>query len=194
MKENEILQRFQEILETAIPILEDLKKGFFTQKTSVIQDCERKFGDLLISRLPYAEKIVGEKEKDEAETKYVILLPTFQTIGLAIENLMYKMEAKVNSNILFSQKALSEIEELYGVMLEQLRDTKDYIATKNPNLKGSVKSHMEKTFKLIEELAIVHQNRLITGICMPQASYLYLDITDSLKRISRGLMDLTEKV
>lgn len=194
MKENEILQRFQEILETAIPILEDLKKGFFTQKTSVIQDCERNFSDLLISRLPYAEKIVGEKEKDEAETKYVILLPTFQTIGLAIENLMYKMEAKVNSNILFSQKALSEIEELYGVMLEQLRDTKDYIVTKNPNLKGSVKSHMEKTFKLIEELAIVHQNRLITGICMPQASYLYLDITDSLKRISRGLMDFTEKV
>ncbi len=194
MKEGEILQRFQEILDTAIPILEELKKGFFTQKVSLIQDCEKKFGDLLISRLPYAEKIVGEKEKDAAEKKYVLLLPTFQTIGLAIENLMYKMEARVHSNILFSQKALSEIQELYTIMQEQLRDTKDYITTKNPSLGESIKKHMEKIFKLIEEFSIIHQNRLITGICMPQASYLYLDITDSLKRISRGLTDLAEKV
>jgi Na+/phosphate symporter len=53
---------------------------------------------------------------------------------------------------------------------------------------------MEKMFKMIEELALVHQNRLITGICMPQASYLYLDITDSLKRITRGLVDFADKV
>ena len=194
MKEKEIFERLADILDTTIPILEELKKGFFTQKVSVIQDCEKKFGDLLISRLPYAEKIIGEKEKDEAEKKYVILLPTFQTIALAIENLMYKMEAKVHSNILFSQKALSEIQELYEIVQEQLRDTKDFLLTKNPGLKESIKNHMERMFKLIEEFSVIHQNRLITGICMPQASYLYHDMTDSLKRISRGFTDLREKV
>jgi Na+/phosphate symporter len=104
------------------------------------------------------------------------------------------MEAKVGSNILFSEKALSEIRDLYTIMQEQFRDTKDYVITKNPGLRDSIRQHMEKMFKAIEELAIVHQNRLITGICMPQASYLYLDITDSLKRISRGLVDFTDKV
>ena len=194
MDDKELMQRFLDVFETATPILDELKKGFFTQKAAVIQDCEKKFGDLLISRVPYVEKIIGEKEKSEADKKYVRLLPALQTIALAIENLMYKMEAKVGSNILFSEKALSEIRELYGLMQEQFRDTKDYIITGNPSLKGSIRQHMEKMFQVIEELAIVHQNRLITGICMPQASYLYLDITDSLKRISRGLVDFSEKV
>jgi len=194
MEQKELMRRFQEVFEEAIPILEELKKGFLTQKLTLIQDCEKKFGELIISRLPDAEKIIGEKEKDEAEKKYVALLPTFQTIAIAFENLMYKMEAKVRSNVLFSHKALSEIQELYGVMLEQFRDTRDYVVTKNPSLKVSIKTHMEKTFKLLEEFSIVHQNRLITGICMPQASYLYLDITESLKRISRGLIDFAEKV
>jgi Na+/phosphate symporter len=194
MEERELMQRFQDIFETATPILDNLQKGFFSQQISIIQDCEKKFGDLLISRVPYVEKIIGEKEKSEADKKYVILLPALQTIALAIENLMYKMESKLASNVLFSEKALSEIRNLYQMMQEQFRDTKDYIATRNPGLKDSVRLHMNRMFQLIEELAIVHQNRLITGICMPQASYLYLDITDSLKRIARGLVDFVDKV
>ena len=194
MEEKDLMQRFQDVFETSTPILEELKKGFFAQQASVIQACETKFGDLLISRVPYVEKIIGEKEKSQADKKYVMLLPALQTIALAIENLMYKMEAKVSSNILFSEKALTEIRNLYHLMQDQFRDTKDYVLTRNPNLKISIRNQMDEMFRVIDELAIVHQNRLITGICMPQASYLYLDITDSLKRISRGLVDFVEKL
>ena len=194
MDEKELMQRFQDVFETSEPILDELEKGFFSQQARIIQACEKKFGDLLISRVPYVERIIGEKDKSEADMKYVRLLPALQTIALAIENLMYKMESKLVSNILFSEKALSEIKALFRLMREQFRDTKDYIITRNPALQEAVKMQMDKMFKMIEDLAIVHQNRLITGICMPQASYLYLDITDSLKRISRGLADFVYKV
>ena len=194
MDEKELMQRFRDVLETSEPILDELEKGFFSQQARVIQECEKKFGDLLISRVPYVERIIGEKDKSEADMKYVRLLPALQTIALAIENLMYKMESKLVSNILFSEKALSEIKALFRLMREQFRDTKDYIITRNPALQEAVKMQTDKMFKMIEDLAIVHQNRLITGICMPQASYLYLDITDSLKRISRGLADFVYKV
>ena len=194
MDEKELMQRFQDVFETSEPILDELEKGFFSQQARIIQECEKKFGDLLISRVPYVERIIGEKDKSEADMKYVRLLPALQTIALAIENLMYKMESKLVSNILFSEKALSEIKALFRLMREQFRDTKDYIITRNPALQEAVKMQTDKMFKMIEDLAIVHQNRLITGICMPQASYLYLDITDSLKRISRGLADFVYKV
>lgn len=194
MKEKELSELFDKIFRSSLVILDNLKKGFFGQNVSLIQDSENKFHDILISSLPAVEKIISEKEKDAAETKYVILLPKLQTIALAIENLMFKMEAKVSSRILFSQKALSEIEALYDAMMDQFRNTKDYMTTKNPALKAATRKNMETIFKMVEEFSVVHQNRLITGICMPQASYLYIDITDSLKRISRGLMDFTEKV
>jgi Na+/phosphate symporter len=194
MDEKELLWRFRDVFETTAPILEELEKGFFSQQAQVIQDCEKHFGDLLISRVPYVERIIGEKQKTEADMTYVRLLPALQTIALAIENLMYKMESKIVSNILFSEKALSEIRNLFHIMKEQFRDTRDYIITRNPALKDAVAMHMDHIFRMIEEHAIVHQNRLITGICMPQASYIYLDITDSLKRISRGLNDFISKV
>ena len=194
MDEKELMWRFRDVFETSEPILDDLEKGFFSQQASIIQECEKKFGDLLISRVPYAEKLIGEKQNTEADMTYVRLLPALQTIALAIENLMYKMESKIVSNILFSEKALSEIRALFHIMRDQFRDTKDYVITKNPALKEAIRMQMDKMFTMIEELAIVHQNRLITGICMPQASYLYLDITDSLKRISRGLVDFVNKV
>lgn len=194
MDEKELMWRFRDVFETSEPILDDLEKGFFSQRVAIIQECEKKFGELLISRVPYVERIIGEKQKTEADMKYVRLLPALQTIALAIENLMYKMESKITSNILFSEKALSEVRALFHLMKEQFRDTKDYVITGNPALKEAIRVHMDKMFKMIEELAIVHQNRLITGICMPQASYIYLDITDSLKRISRGLVDFVSKV
>ncbi len=194
MDEKELMQRFRDVFEATEPMLEQLEKGFFSQQAGVIQDCEKRFGDLLISRVPYVERIIGETQKTEADMTYVRLLPALQTIALAIENLMYKMESKLVSNVLFSEKALTEIRNLFHLMREQFRDTKDYVITRSPALKEAVSMHMDTMFRMIEELAIVHQNRLITGICMPQASYLYLDITDSLKRISRGLVDFANKV
>jgi hypothetical protein len=46
---------------------------------------------------------------------------------------------------------------------------------------------------LVDEFEIIHQNRLITGVCMPQASYLYIDMTDSLKRIAKELSAFADK-
>ena len=140
MDEKELMWRFRDVFETTIPLLEELEKGFFSQQARIIQDCEKQFGDLLISRVPYVEKIIGEKQKTEADMTYVRLLPALQTIALAIENLMYKMESKIVSNILFSEKALSEIRNLFHLMQEQFRDTKDYVITQNPALKDAVRS------------------------------------------------------
>jgi Na+/phosphate symporter len=53
---------------------------------------------------------------------------------------------------------------------------------------------MEDIRKLIDEYEIIHQNRLITGVCMPQASYLYIDMTDSLKRMAKELSVFAEKL
>jgi Na+/phosphate symporter len=46
---------------------------------------------------------------------------------------------------------------------------------------------------MIDDFETVHQNRLITGVCMPKASYLYIDMTDSLKRMARELAAFADK-
>ncbi len=194
MEERELLQRFHEVLEVSLPVIENAYKGFVTQKPALLKESKEKFKEILASRLSYAEKIVGDKEKDEFEKKFVTLLPPFQTVGMAIQNVISNMEIKVEANVLFSQKGLDEIKDLLTASYELMRDVRDYTVTKNPHLLTKIRECKERIIKMINDFANVHQNRLITGVCMPKASFIYLDITDSIKRIARGLVDFAEKV
>ncbi|MBA4391181.1 MAG: hypothetical protein C0399_09605 [Syntrophus sp. (in: bacteria)] len=194
MEEKRLVNRFNDMFVKTVPILDDVKKGFLTNKLDIIKENKAQFRDMIKSRAVSIQKIIEEPNKSETQKDFLFLIPSFQTIGLALENLINKMETKVELKILFSEKGLAEINELYTILEEQFRDTKDYIATKNPVLKTNVRVGWEKIFKIADEYALIHQDRLIKGICMPQASYLYLDIIDSIKRISRGLIDFAEKV
>lgn len=194
MEEKELTNGFLETFEALTPILEKVYKGFVANNHALIKESLDNFHKTLNAKLPFVEKIITEKDKGPVEKKFVNMILAFQAVALAIDNLVNKMLVKAEAKILFSEKATSEIKTLLHITYNQFRDAKDYISTQNPVLKNNIKEAKEKLVELVADYDVVHQNRLITGICMPKASYLYIDITDSLKRISRGLVDFVEKV
>jgi len=194
LEEKQLRERFVDLFAETIPIMQNVKKGFLSEKHEIVRENRIAFKEIVKKRVPAVQKIIDYPEKTEQQKQFLILLPSFQMIGVALENLIDKMETKLQLKILFSEKAIAEIKELYTILEKQFRDIKDYVSTGNPTLKAEVKADWEKIYKLIDEYAVFHQNRLITGVCVPQASYLYLDIVDSIKRTSRGLLDFIEKV
>ena len=193
MEEQELTNRFCSLFEETLPIITNIYKGFAGQKINLLKESRSKFREVWKNRLPAVEKLIGDTEKNEVEKKFVALLPHLQRVALAIDNLVDKMEIKVETHILFSQKALDEIKQLMVAVGTEFTDVKDYCMTKNPVLKEQIRTDMEKIRKMIYEFEMVHQNRLITGVCMPKASYLYIDMTDSLKRMAKELGDFAEK-
>lgn len=194
MEEEQLGGRFVDLFAETIPIMQNVKKGFFAEKLETVGENKTAFKEMVKKRVPAVQKIMDSPEKTEQQKQFLILLPSFQMIGMALENLIDKMERKLQLKILFSEKAIAEIKELYTTLEKQFGDIKDYVSTGDPILKAEAKTDWERICKLIDEYAVFHQNRLIAGICVPQASYLYLDIVDSIKRTSRGLLDFTEKV
>lgn len=194
MQEREITDRIGKLLEETVPILNNIYKGFAGHKTNLLKESRSKFRESLKQGLPAIEKLVEDKDKSEAEQRFVIALPHLQRIALALDSLVDKMETKVESNVLFTQKALDEIKQLMVAVGTQFIHVKDYFTTRNPVLKDKIRSDTEKVREMIDEFDIVHQNRLITGICMPQASYLYIDMTDSLKRMAKELASFADKI
>ena len=158
-----------------------------SQKLKLLKDSRTQFRELLKAVRPNVEQIIEDKDKTEAEQLFLIALPHLQRIALALDNLLDKMEAKVEGNILFTDKALDEIKQLMIAVAAEFIDVKDYCSTRNPVLKKQIEANLDKVTNLINEFETVHQNRLIAGVCVPQASYLYIDMTDSLKRMSREL-------
>lgn len=194
MEQKELIQLFTGIFDETISILNKIEKGFVGNNLKILEEGEAEFISKLKSHLPFVEKIITERDKDEVEKQYVSLILSFQATALAIENLIGKMVIRTHSKILFSDRAIKEIKTLFELVLSQMRDVRDYVVTKNSHLKQNIKATMENILKISIEYDLIHQNRLITGVCMPKASYLYIDMTDSIKRIARGLVDFAEKV
>jgi len=193
MDEREITDRVSKLFEETVPILNNIYKGFVGQKINLLRESRLQFRESLKKWLPDIEKLIEDKDKNEVVKKFVIALPYLQRVALALDNLVDKMEAKVEGNILFTQKALDEIKQLMVAVGAEFTDVKDYCITGNPLLKEQIRVDLEKVTKMIADYDLVHQNRLITGVCMPKASYLYIDMTDSLKRMAKELAAFAER-
>jgi Na+/phosphate symporter len=192
MEEREITERICKLFEDTVPILHSIYNGFMGQKLNLLKESRTKFRENLVATLPGVEEIIEDPNKNQAEQMFLKTLPHLQRIALALDNLLDKMEAKVEGNLLFTDKALDEIKQLMVAVAAEFVDVKDYCATRNPVLKKQIQDNLGKVTNLINEYDSVHQNRLISGVCMPQASYLYIDMTDSLKRMSRELSSFAE--
>ncbi len=193
-EERQLTRLRSDVFDEALPILQNARKGFIRDNGTVLKESITKFRELLKSRAAFAKTIIDKKEKSPAELKYVSTLAPLQASGLAIENVMQKMAVKAEAKIPFTEKALKEIDSLLVVVYAQLTDARDYVTTGNPHLKVKIRQHMEEIKKLAEEYELVHQHRMISGVCVPKASYLYIDITDSLKRAARALVQFSEQV
>jgi Na+/phosphate symporter len=194
MEEREILEVLYEMFERALPVLKNVREGFEKENGKIVKEQSRKFSEILKSSLPFFEALVQKKEKDQVEKKGVELLLIAQMIGTGIQNLLSKMVLKTEADILFSDKAKREIGELLDEVGSQLRDLKDFILTKNPDLKDKIIERNERIVKMHQEFDLAHERRLITGVCMPKASYIYIDMTDSIRKIAWSIKKLAEKV
>ncbi|HOP86392.1 MAG TPA: hypothetical protein PKZ54_07955 [Syntrophorhabdaceae bacterium] len=192
MEAQEITKTYVNMFDEVIPLLTSIYKGFVSQKIELLKESRTKLREVWKKHLPETEHIISEKEKTEAEKRFIIALPHLQRVALAIDNLIDRMETKIQADVLFSPKAIEEIKQLMLTIGTEFNDVKNYCVNKNEENKKKVKEDLEKVWKLASDFEITHQNRLILGVCMPKASYLYIDITDSLKRIARELSEFAE--
>ena len=125
MEEREITERICNLFEETVPILNNICRGFVGQKINLLKESRTKFRESLKERLPGIEKVVEQKDKTEAEQKFLTALPHLQRVALALDSLLDKMEIKVESNVLFTDKAPDEIKQLMVAVGAEFTDVKD---------------------------------------------------------------------
>jgi Na+/phosphate symporter len=194
MNEKEMNQRLYEMFKEMLLVLENSRQGFLSESETLLTESETRLNRILTSNLPFTEELVKKARKDEVEKKYLNLLPHLQLMAATVRNLIDQEKTKTGSGVLFTEKAVNEIRELHGLIQTQFQDATDYILTRNPRLKMNIKTGMERLSKTAEQYATDHEIRLITGVCMPKASYLYLAIVDCIKRVSMELATFSEEL
>lgn len=194
MEEKELMQRLHDMFEATLPALENITNGFLTQDQTMLQRGETQFVEILSSNLSFAEKIVMERQKNEVDKRFLKLLIPLQQIALAVRSLIAKQKTMLLRDVILSVKAITEITELLTIMKTQFKNTSDLILTKNTILKENITSGMARIEEMADTYTQAHEERLITGACMPKASYLYLDIIYSIKRVAQELAGFLEGI
>jgi Na+/phosphate symporter len=194
MEEKELTQWLHGVFQATIPALENIEKGFVTQNQTMVQEGETQFVEILTSNLSFADRIMAEGRKSRADRRFLYLLVPLQRIAMAVRSLIAGKKLKLARDVILNETVIAEVTKLLAVMKTQFRNTGDLILTKNPTLKENIKSGMEKIIEMADEYALMHGERLNTGMYTSRASYVYLDIIDSIKRIAQELVSFSERV
>ncbi|HOJ43617.1 MAG TPA: hypothetical protein PK800_05820, partial [Syntrophorhabdaceae bacterium] len=75
MEAHEITKTYIDLFDEVIPLLPSIYKGFVSQKIELLKEARTKLRGIWKKHLPETEHIIGEREKTEAEKRFIIALP-----------------------------------------------------------------------------------------------------------------------
>lgn len=193
MNGREYTEVLAQALESTGKAVDDLKKCLFSRNKRLMGEAKKSLLTSVKASLPLFEKTTEKKEKDSLDQWFLELLPSLQRLGIAAEDLATGVQMTVDAEVCFTDKALGEIGEILALLKDLARDTKDVLATRNSNFRTYAVSSTQHVLQRTSDCGVEHQRRLIEGVCSPKASFLYLNIVDSAKRIAQELGSLCEK-
>ncbi len=117
-----------------------------------------------------------------------------ERIGDNIEAFARAIERQAQDGIVFTDRAVNEIDRLLEKATELLEATRDILLTGNRTLVHHVLTDGPCFQATATEFASFHQERLIQGVCVPRASSIYLAMVDYLRGVERHLRDIVQKV
>ena len=165
-----------EILVSLGKIIDDLEAAVFSGDRRMLRAAEREFEHCLRASAVSASSV-----------------PVIQRLGMALQDLIKGVRTKVETETPFTGEGLAEVGELMALAKNIARDMNDLIAARNAQLSAYVTQSGRFINGRVSECCAKHQERLVAGACSPKASFLYLDIVLSIKRIAQEVTRLSEK-
>lgn len=159
-------------------------QSFINNKEDMIknnQDIVEKV-DEQVAELAYKVPVLELDEREEI-TKVLSIINSLESMKYNVIKVLNQTLAKINEGILFTNKAVSELEGLFEAVLSLVENLGDIFITENQVL---IKHTMERVREIensAQQYATEHEERLIAGECLPKASTMYLLTLDSLRDI-----------
>ncbi len=163
-------------------VLEDV----LAELESIEKDLQNTTEDLL--------RLIKEQgESDEAKT-LVSILTQLEMIKNSIFRIVLRLKDKLEEDIIFSDRAVNDLNHLFSDAVSILEKTSDAVLTLDKSLAKSIKRKAEGLIKSAHSYAASHEERLVRGICLPKAGPIYLDIIDSLESTANHCIEISKKV
>lgn len=172
------------LFEGMVNCIDYIYKSFNSDDVSVIEKAECVMEDMHERVVALTGAMVKAGKEEPGVRKYVSVPAHIDRIRDNTVRVASCVQRKVEGNIIFSDKAASEVEYLF----ERLRDIAVHLRQLLDAPSPLVARHIEGSEQAIErdasDFATRHEERLIEGLCMPMASSIYLEMLDAFKNIA----------
>jgi Na+/phosphate symporter len=136
-----------------------------------------------------AKKAAGERAEG---LKGQSVLTRLQLIAEKLGSLTDPIDKKIKNGVLFSEKAVSQTNYLFDHQAGMLRSLLDILKTDNAMLKRFVQEEGQKLIQDCINFATEHEDRLIEGLCLPQAAPIFLSILDNMRTAAQHEVDIAQ--
>ena len=176
-----------------------LSKAVVSESTAQMDQCDALSKEVQAQETILTGNLVsGNVRKDLL--KGLLRFPyRLERIGDMLESILNCCREKERKGIPFSDKAHAELEQLFAVLLDMMKNLRDAFRAPNRILLEAILAQGNKLGQLVEDFKLAHWERLEAGFCHVEASSMYRDILDSTKhaneyiqKICESLLDLGE--
>ncbi len=132
--------------------------------------------------------------RSDAEQQALIrvhsILEHLMVIGDNIGGCMDPIEQKIRGAVLFSDKAVTQANFLFDQHTGIIRSVLDIFKTDNEFLKKYVLEESGKLGQACLSFATEHEERMIEGLCLPQAAPIFLALLDRMRNIAQQEVEI----
>ncbi len=173
---SKVVSSCREVVDRWLSIVKPEKKKVAELKKA-IEDLKSRFSSTY-------QSFVDREKSGERIRDYFPLANSIGNIIYNLEGIAHSLSVVVDEGIPFSDKAVSEVEELKKDLSRLLKDLEDLIKTENETLAKALEEEAKKVSSKADSFLLYHEERIITGVCLPKASPVYLNLLTSVKGIS----------
>lgn len=107
-----------------------------------------------------------------------------ERIGDHAENMAEFAQARIRDGIPFSEQGISELEDMWGRVLQLLTLSRDIFHTRTREHLADALELEDEIDDMEKELQQSHIDRLSKGLCTPRSGMLFSDILSNLERVA----------
>jgi Na+/phosphate symporter len=196
--EREIGEKIIRVCQSLIKMLELAFQGFRRGTEESIREAEEVRNEVR----QYSSELTGflisrssssEKGREWAKP-FLSMASSFDRMTFNIEGILDRLKIKAQNHILFSDRGVKEINDVFQEAMKLLENLPDLISTQNKLLAQRIGEEGRSVFKIANGYSVEHEERLIQGICMPKSSPIYLGILEGLKGVIGHTLEVSGKI
>lgn len=150
-----------------------------------VNDYEKKITEILI-------ELSKQGEKDKTANTLFQIIRDIERIGDHCEDLVQRIEIKIDEGLTFSEIAQNELNQLFNAAIDVITETINLCEKNDKTLLKKIKAGKKEIDSNVVLYITHHFDRLKQGICDPRSGMIFSDLVGILGGIAKHSLFVAE--